>query len=152
MKIFGGCARWAADLGPPDPGVPARAALAAAGEAVRRATGAAAGPVHLNLQFREPLAPLRAAWPASALRVRGRLSGNMHAVRVRSALLVRGCDLRRCLRAAGAGHGVHCQAVHRLDEESDTRRDASGAGVVRMAPRTLRVFAWAVLLLMHGSK
>ena len=62
--------RWAADLSPADPGVPARAALAAVDQAVRRATGAAAGPVHINLQFREPLAPLPAPWPPSALLVR----------------------------------------------------------------------------------
>ena len=67
MKIFGGYVRWAADLGPPDAAVPARAALAAADEAVRRASGPAAGPVHLNLQFREPLAPVAAPWPKQAL-------------------------------------------------------------------------------------
>ena len=67
VKIFGGYVRWAADLGPPDAAVPARAALAAADEAVRRASGPAAGPVHLNLQFREPLAPVPAPWPKQAL-------------------------------------------------------------------------------------
>ncbi|KAK9837268.1 hypothetical protein WJX81_002656 [Elliptochloris bilobata] len=67
VKIFGGYVRWAADLGPPDAAVPARAVLAAADEAVRRASGPAAGPVHLNLQFREPLAPVLAPWPAGAL-------------------------------------------------------------------------------------
>lgn len=68
MKIFGGCTRWAADVPPPDAAMPARVALSTVDAAFRHATArASAGPVHLNLQFREPLAPAPAPWPASLL-------------------------------------------------------------------------------------
>jgi isochorismate synthase/2-succinyl-5-enolpyruvyl-6-hydroxy-3-cyclohexene-1-carboxylate synthase/2-succinyl-6-hydroxy-2,4-cyclohexadiene-1-carboxylate synthase/O-succinylbenzoate synthase len=77
--IFGGYVRWEADLAPAADsggaaGAPARAAVAAVGEGVRRALGlgegAAAGglpgPVHINWQFSEPLAPAAAPWDRGA--------------------------------------------------------------------------------------
>ncbi|KAK9806829.1 hypothetical protein WJX72_004058 [[Myrmecia] bisecta] len=67
VKIFGGCTRWAVDVPPPDPAVPARMVLTTVDTAVRYATGTPAGPVHLNCQFREPLAPVQAAWPEPVL-------------------------------------------------------------------------------------
>ncbi|CAG9463771.1 unnamed protein product [Pedinophyceae sp. YPF-701] len=63
VKIFGRYVRWEFDLGPPSGDVRARMALTAVSSAVRRATGPHAGPTHLNLQFREPLAPTVADWP-----------------------------------------------------------------------------------------
>lgn len=55
---------------PPSPALPGRAILTTAAAALRHCTaggapaGALPGPVHLNMQLREPLAPVRVPWPA----------------------------------------------------------------------------------------
>src|SRR5690242_7147522 len=60
VGIYGGAARWAVDVAAPapgdDPGV-ARSWRATAARAVVTALGRPAGPVHLNLAFRESLVP-----------------------------------------------------------------------------------------------
>jgi 2-succinyl-5-enolpyruvyl-6-hydroxy-3-cyclohexene-1-carboxylate synthase len=53
--MFGGFVRWAMDLPAPDRGMHAASLLTAVDQAVHRATADPAGPVHLNLPFREPL-------------------------------------------------------------------------------------------------
>ncbi|GFR45865.1 hypothetical protein Agub_g7316 [Astrephomene gubernaculifera] len=66
-KIFGGFVRWFFDLPPPAAEVPGRTALTTASTAFRAAVaGPQPGPVHINLQFREPLAPVEAPWPRDA--------------------------------------------------------------------------------------
>lgn len=70
MKIFGGYTRWAADMPPPDAAMPARMPLTAVDAAFRHAVTGSPGPVHLNLQFREPLAPSQSLWPSSVLQAR----------------------------------------------------------------------------------
>ncbi|KAL6744836.1 ADC synthase, partial [Haematococcus lacustris] len=75
VKIFGAFTRWFQDVPPPCPALPGRALLTAVSAALRWATasggrgqgGAGPGPVHLNLQFREPLAPLAVAWQPGPL-------------------------------------------------------------------------------------
>ena len=68
VKMFGGFTRWHADLPAPLDAVPARTILSAVGTAVQRAVGVPAGPVHLNCQFREPLAPVETgAWDRRCL-------------------------------------------------------------------------------------
>eukprot|EP00899_Mesostigma_viride_P009706 jgi/Mesvir1/18737/Mv01248-RA.1 len=58
-KIFGSYARWHVSVPPPDASVPARFVLSTMDQAVYRAGRAAdPGPVHINCQFREPLAPV----------------------------------------------------------------------------------------------
>lgn len=64
--IFGGYLRWSFDLPCPDDRLPARMALTAADEAVRRALHEA-GPVQLNCPFREPLAPGAVPWERGCL-------------------------------------------------------------------------------------
>ncbi|MFT4974123.1 MAG: 2-succinyl-5-enolpyruvyl-6-hydroxy-3-cyclohexene-1-carboxylate synthase [Myxococcota bacterium] len=58
VKLFGDRVRWFADLPSPDTGFPAPAALTTLDEAHHRTLCAPAGPVHLNLPFREPLGPV----------------------------------------------------------------------------------------------
>ena len=69
--MFGSYTRCFADVPPPSADIPARSVLTTASMAVRRALGPSPGPVHLNLQFREPLAPVETpgqdAWPARVL-------------------------------------------------------------------------------------
>ena len=62
--IFGDYVRWSATLPAPDEGVPARAVLSTIDQAVHRALGPPAGPVHINCMFREPLEPVGdLPWP-----------------------------------------------------------------------------------------
>jgi isochorismate synthase/2-succinyl-5-enolpyruvyl-6-hydroxy-3-cyclohexene-1-carboxylate synthase/2-succinyl-6-hydroxy-2,4-cyclohexadiene-1-carboxylate synthase/O-succinylbenzoate synthase len=67
VGIFGGYTRWAADIQPPSDTIPARTMLTTIDTAVRRATGERPGPVHLNCQFREPLAPVPVPWDERCL-------------------------------------------------------------------------------------
>lgn len=55
--IFGGYARWSFDVPPPGPVPDPAAVLTTVDQAVYRARRAPAGPVHLNLMFREPFLP-----------------------------------------------------------------------------------------------
>ncbi|GIL93104.1 hypothetical protein Vretifemale_20563 [Volvox reticuliferus] len=62
-KIFGGFVRWFFDLPAPTTDVPGRTVLTTASTAYRAAVASCPpGPVHLNLQFRDPLAPVTAPW------------------------------------------------------------------------------------------
>lgn len=68
VKMFGGYTRWHADLPAPGDALPARTVLSAVDTAVAAARGLPPGPVHLNCQFREPLAPVEAgAWDRACL-------------------------------------------------------------------------------------
>ncbi|MEP0547702.1 MAG: 2-succinyl-5-enolpyruvyl-6-hydroxy-3-cyclohexene-1-carboxylic-acid synthase [Rhodothermales bacterium] len=56
-SIFGDYVRWRFDLPVPTEAIDPAFVLTTADQAVYRATGRPAGPVHLNCMFREPLAP-----------------------------------------------------------------------------------------------
>ena len=55
VKIFGNYVRWQFDLPAPDPAIDPAVVLTTADQAVYRATRMPAGPVHLNVMYREPL-------------------------------------------------------------------------------------------------
>ncbi len=55
--LFGEYVRWRFDLPTPTPDIDPAFVLTTADQAVHRAIGRPAGPVHLNCMFREPLAP-----------------------------------------------------------------------------------------------
>ena len=69
VKIFGGYARWAFDMPPPSAAAPARMALTTIDAAHRHATAPQPGPVHINVQLREPLSPVQQPWPLDVLQV-----------------------------------------------------------------------------------
>ncbi|MGC4176084.1 2-succinyl-5-enolpyruvyl-6-hydroxy-3-cyclohexene-1-carboxylic-acid synthase [Demequina sp.] len=74
VGIFGTFVRWSADIAAPADAEPpgratrlaSRAAATATGDAASDEARAAAGPVHLNVEFREPLGPDGGAWPETA--------------------------------------------------------------------------------------
>ena len=55
IKIFGNYVRWQFDLPTPDPAIDPAVVLTTADQAVYRSTRMPAGPVHLNVMYREPL-------------------------------------------------------------------------------------------------
>lgn len=57
QNIFGDYVRWSLELPEPGTGTPLASLLSTAGQAVKKSLGSPAGPVHLNLPFREPLEP-----------------------------------------------------------------------------------------------
>ncbi len=57
--IFGDYVRWSFALPAPDAEISARLVLSTVDQALHRAIGPPAGPVHLNCMFREPLEPVR---------------------------------------------------------------------------------------------
>lgn len=84
--IFGDYVRWAFDLPAPDPAICARMVLTTVDQAVHRALGPPAGPVHLNCIFREPLEPVAdPCWPPD-LPERWRMKGEPLTAYPRSVL------------------------------------------------------------------
>jgi 2-succinyl-5-enolpyruvyl-6-hydroxy-3-cyclohexene-1-carboxylate synthase len=57
QDIFGSYTRWSFELPEPGTGTPLASLLSTIDHAVRKSLGSPAGPVHLNLPFREPLEP-----------------------------------------------------------------------------------------------
>lgn len=55
--IFGGYARWSFDLPAPDPRIDPAMVLTTTDQAIHRSLRVPFGPAHLNVPFREPLAP-----------------------------------------------------------------------------------------------
>lgn len=58
VNILGSYLRWSYDLHPPDEQIKPEFVLSTIDHAIHRALNAPAGPVQVNCQFREPLAPL----------------------------------------------------------------------------------------------
>ncbi|TNE48489.1 MAG: 2-succinyl-5-enolpyruvyl-6-hydroxy-3-cyclohexene-1-carboxylic-acid synthase [Deltaproteobacteria bacterium] len=75
--LFGQYVRWHSVLPCPSEHVPAASLLTTVGQAWHQACQAPTGPVHLNLMFREPLAPTPAIYdPAYTLPIDSWLDGN----------------------------------------------------------------------------
>lgn len=66
-NLYGSYLRWQFNLPCPDPQISPEMLLTTVDQAVARALGPEAGPVHLNCPFREPLAPSPAAIPPAYL-------------------------------------------------------------------------------------
>ena len=63
INMFGKYPRWFINLPCPNPQMPGQTVLTAVDQAVYRACNAPAGPVHINMMFREPLAPTSTSEP-----------------------------------------------------------------------------------------
>jgi 2-succinyl-5-enolpyruvyl-6-hydroxy-3-cyclohexene-1-carboxylate synthase len=57
QDIFGNFTRWSVQLPAPETSTPLASLLTTVAHAVRKSLGSPAGPVHLNIPFREPLLP-----------------------------------------------------------------------------------------------
>lgn len=63
VHLFGSRSRWFFDLPCPDAAAPTAMILSTVAYALHRTQGPLPGPVHLNLQFREPLAAVEQSYP-----------------------------------------------------------------------------------------
>ncbi len=158
-RIYGGAVRWSFDPGVPDaePEAPARWRRLAA-RALSEAGGPPAGPVHLNLPFREPLTPvpneapravaalgppLRVGLPvlAPAGAVVDDLAARLRAARrplVVAGEMRRGAALREPLDALLARLGAPL-----LAEPTSQLRRRCGIGLVEAYDALLRDAGWA---------
>ena len=118
VGIFGTFVRWSADIAAPADAEPpgratrlaARAAALSTGDAASEDAQAAPGPVHLNIEFREPLGPDGGAWPETP-RVEALSSG---AIPIGTAADVMGEPLPNVARGvviAGDGAGDAARIV-----------------------------------------
>src|SRR5262252_2063930 len=158
-RLYGTAARWFFDPGVPDlePGAPARWRRLAA-RALAEAAAEPAGPVHLNLPFREPLTPapgvVPAAVPAAGPPARVRRAAAPPAEEVVRDLAALLRAARRPLVVAGelrggaALRGPLDALLDRLDapllaEPTSQLRRLRAAGLVESYDALLRDAAWA---------
>ncbi|HLQ61193.1 MAG TPA: 2-succinyl-5-enolpyruvyl-6-hydroxy-3-cyclohexene-1-carboxylic-acid synthase, partial [Candidatus Acidoferrales bacterium] len=152
-RIYGGAVRWSFDPGPPtetEPGLWRRLAARALAEA----TGPPAGPVHLNLPFREPLtpepgrppAPLPAPSPRIATGPRAAVGAKELAAALVAAerpLVVAG-ELRPGQRLAEPlGRLLQLSGAALFAEPSSQLRRAGLPGLVEAYEPLIRVPRWA---------
>ncbi|HEY4027996.1 MAG TPA: 2-succinyl-5-enolpyruvyl-6-hydroxy-3-cyclohexene-1-carboxylic-acid synthase [Candidatus Dormibacteraeota bacterium] len=157
--LYGSAVRWCFDPGVPDgePGAPARWRRLAA-RSLAEAAGPPAGPVHLNLPFRDPLTPRPGEEPAPApaagppTRVRRPAQAPAGAVVAGLAAALRGATRPLVIAGEmrdGAALGAPLDALlSRLDapllaEPASQLRRRGGAGVVEAYDALLRDDAWA---------
>jgi 2-succinyl-5-enolpyruvyl-6-hydroxy-3-cyclohexene-1-carboxylate synthase len=76
VRIFGDHARWSVDLPTPSDSIAPESVLTLVDQAVAKSTMPPAGPVHLNLPFREPLAPTKADYTVDEHGIEQWLTGN----------------------------------------------------------------------------
>jgi len=159
LRLFGGAVRWAFDPGVPDaePEAPQRWRRLAA-RALAEAAGPPAGPVHLNLPFREPLTPepgqAPEAVPACGPPARVRSGARPPDEALAAELAGRLAAARRPLVVAGEMRdGARLREplddlLRRVDapllaEPTSHLRTSGGVGVVEPYDALLRDAAWA---------
>ena len=145
--LYGGAVRWFCDPGPPadEPGA-GETWRALASRAVAETLGPPAGPVHLNLPFREPLLPTGAALVDAPGRADGRpWTVSTPAVRSPSAAdVARVADLVRAhprgVLVAGWGAGVRPATAERFATAAALAgARGSALATARRSARDLRV-------------
>jgi 2-succinyl-5-enolpyruvyl-6-hydroxy-3-cyclohexene-1-carboxylate synthase len=154
-RLYGDAVRWFFDPGPPAEvdGAPRRWRRLAR-RALAEAAGPPAGPVHLNLPFREPLTPAPGEPPAAEPGEHGGvLAGSLQPTTRQAELLAAALDAaRRPLVVAGemrdgARLATALPAVPILAEPSSQLRQVGIPGVVAEYEALLRDPSWADL---HG--
>ncbi len=151
-SIFGAQVRWAFQLPVPRDGVDPRVWLSSMDQALARAQGVRPGPVHLNLPFDEPLAPIDAPFrfePAGVLDrwLHGSSPWRRHhtphvGLRDASALEAILCSAREGVIVVGAidhpEEAYHARALVQRAPWPVIADIASGLRAPVSAPRTLR--------------
>ena len=102
-KIFGDQVVWAYEPPPPTPDADPAAVLTAAAAAVRHATHAGGGPVHLNLPFREPLTSSAPPLPIPAHLAAWHASGRPYTTTVAATRFVNAAPLVEALQGVERG-------------------------------------------------
>jgi 2-succinyl-5-enolpyruvyl-6-hydroxy-3-cyclohexene-1-carboxylate synthase len=149
-RIFGGAVRWFHDPGPPDATLDASEAdtrwRALACRAAALASGPPAGPVHLNLPFREPLLPTGAAvmhtpgraggapWMRTASSRRAPSSGDVARLAARVRARPRGALV------AGWGAGVSSEVADRFAHAAGWPVIADPLSQLRTGPHTVSTY------------
>ncbi|MDQ6726128.1 MAG: 2-succinyl-5-enolpyruvyl-6-hydroxy-3-cyclohexene-1-carboxylic-acid synthase [Actinomycetota bacterium] len=147
LKLYGDAVRWFAEVGAPSPadaGGPYWRSIAA--RAVAAASGPPAGPVHLNLAFREPLVPTGADVALPPGRADGApwVTSSAHPPRPHPddieqlALLVAGTP--RGVVVAGWGAGVDPVSVERFSATAGWPVLADPISGVRQGPNAVSTY------------
>lgn len=159
--LFGSFLRWRFDVPCPGPEIQLRMLLTTLDQAVARCGHGPAGPVHLNFMFREPLAPVRVAFPKRKLLqpLAGWLRSNAPLTRYQVARAggiatwpEALAGARRGVIVAGAMNSAETEAVLRLarhlrwpvlpDLQSGLRLGEPGPEVIAHADLVLGASAW----------
>jgi 2-succinyl-5-enolpyruvyl-6-hydroxy-3-cyclohexene-1-carboxylate synthase len=151
IKLYGDSVRWFCEVGVADeaPGAPTYWRSVAA-RSVADATGPPAGPVHLNLAFREPLIPADDGPADDGVATGGRPDGRPWVTTAAAVSVPRADDLDRLaamvgatprgLVVAGWGAGVGCEVVERFAAAAGWPVLADPISGVRRGPHAVSTY------------